>query len=69
MKARTLLLVSLSLFFSKSIVAQDNWEPRTHFTGYINSVAEYSDQKNWKRNMLLGYPSWAFWPATSLLKS
>lgn len=60
MKAKILLFVSLCLFISKSIIAQDNWEPRTHFTGYINSVAEYSDQQNLKKDYAIGLSELGF---------
>ncbi len=60
MKVRNLLLVGLSLLLSKSLVAQDSWEPRTHFTGYINSVAEYSDQKKLEKKYAVGLSELGF---------
>jgi hypothetical protein len=36
------------------VFAQDEWEKVTHFTGYVNAVAEYSDSKNLKKDYAVG---------------
>lgn len=42
------------VLFSVNTFAQDDWEPDIHLTGYINSVAEYSDCINLKKNYAVG---------------
>jgi hypothetical protein len=37
-----------------TVLAQDEWEKVTHFTGYVNAVAEYSDSKNLKKDYAVG---------------
>lgn len=52
-KSKFLVFIVLGLFTIES-VAQEQWEPRTHVTGYINAVAEYSDQENLKKEYAVG---------------
>jgi len=54
MKTKKTIFTFLLVFLGIGLFAQDDWEPRTHFTGYINSVAEYSDCKNLKKDYAVG---------------
>lgn len=46
MKTKKTLLTVTVLLISCSLFAQDEWEPRKHVTGYINSIMEWTDQDN-----------------------
>ena len=54
MKKLNILTLLLFLLSPSTIFAQDEWEPQMHFTGYINTVAEYSDCQNLKKEYAIG---------------
>ncbi len=43
MKTKRIFIIVGAIFFSVVSFAQEDWKPRIHFTGYLNSVVEYSD--------------------------
>lgn len=48
MKTKIILIAILGMGFLKASVAQQEWEPQTHFTGYINTIAEFTDVQTYK---------------------
>lgn len=54
MKTKSGLLFLLFVLLGINSKAQDEGESRTHFTGYVNSVAEYSDAINLKKDYAFG---------------
>ncbi len=45
MKTKKMFLTMCAVMFSVILIAQNEWEPRVHVTGYVNAVAEYTDVK------------------------
>jgi len=60
MKAKKILLISSLFFISYFSFSQEDWEPRTHLTGYVNTIAEYSDVKNLKKDYAVGLAELGF---------
>lgn len=54
MKRQNFVLLMLLIFAAHNVKSQDEWEPQLHITGYINSVAEYSDCQNLKKDFAVG---------------
>ncbi len=54
MKTQKVILAIFSVLIGCSLYAQDEWEPRKHITGYINSIMEYSDQDNLREDFGIG---------------
>lgn len=54
MKTKLGLLFLLSALWGFNLFAQDEGESRTHFTGYVNAVAEYSDAIKLKKDYAFG---------------
>ncbi|NVO09308.1 MAG: hypothetical protein HXX16_05025 [Bacteroidales bacterium] len=52
-KKISFFLLFLMLHYMNSF-AQDEWKPQTHFTGYINSIIEYSDHSS---TSVIGVPT------------
>lgn len=43
MKKRVITLMILIITFGLNLKAQDEWTPRLHVTGYVNTIGEYTD--------------------------
>lgn len=43
MKARITMLMAFAAITVLTVKAQDEWEPQTHITGYLNALVEYTD--------------------------
>lgn len=54
MKTKVGSIFFVLVLFVINAVAQDEEETRTHFTGYVNAVAEYSDAVNLKKDYAFG---------------
>jgi hypothetical protein len=54
MKTKVGFIFFVLVLFVINAVAQDEEETRTHFTGYVNAVAEYSDAVNLKKDYAFG---------------
>ncbi|MBK3519675.1 hypothetical protein [Carboxylicivirga marina] len=48
------LIAAFALIFNHQSLGQDDWTPRKHITGYINTIAEYSNQDNLNKNFGVG---------------
>jgi hypothetical protein len=49
MNTRLVILTLILVAFGLKGHAQDEWEPQFNVTGYINTIAEFTDQKDYKR--------------------
>jgi len=63
MKKSIALLLLMAVFQTTFSQNDEEWKPQTHITGYVNTIAEYTDLQNWvdaKQNFGIGLSEAAF---------